>query len=297
MSAEANTMAQTKDSETGLGLIRSLNNPLIRGSEELSRGHLRDIQPPFHFTICATSLDAKPQSGVKIKCLHPRSERGEAIVNCEVRTGQDGIASFVITKGDLILDRYYWFSISDPHFIGSSEVGISPIGGQFEYSFTVIPTETYHLLVVDNNDTPIPNAQIWLDTENRGTHISKHAVANAQGSATIDFCSSPTDIYVVSSHHASALVQSVGFVKDNPFVLHLIEGAAITGRLVNDERKPIPGNEIKAEKDAPYHDRKEFILSDITEFQVRRRFAVGGGTVDGVHPPRDSLARCLHDSG
>ncbi|MBC8217646.1 MAG: redoxin domain-containing protein, partial [Planctomycetes bacterium] len=98
-----------------------------------SRAKVTDIRLPFTFTIYTLTPDNRPQPGVKVRCLHPRPERAEPIVDMVVESDENGVAKFTITQADLLTDWMYWFSLDDKDYVGSPGVGITPDEGDWTF--------------------------------------------------------------------------------------------------------------------------------------------------------------------
>lgn len=234
--------------------------------EVLSRKSLNnDFKPPFRFTIRTTVLKAGPQSGVKIRCLHPRSERGTAVVHMDVETDDNGLAIFEIKQADLVTDPYYWFSVADPEFVSTGDVGISPIEGRFDYTFQVLPTKAFSMKIVDNNNMPVSNAQIWIRSDYPGFYAVEHTQSDLKGLSNIRFPPIPVNIVAIANKYASSFIQSVELPVDKLYVIKLDDGMKIIGRVIDEKNNPVSELEIMAKKDAPYHNREEFKLRGTTD--------------------------------
>jgi hypothetical protein len=163
---------------------------------------IADLKPPFTFSIITLTPDGKPQPGVKIRCKHPRSERGENLVEMVVTSDAYGVAKFNVTQANLSLDRWFWFTMADENFVGPSGVGISPIDNEYTYTFKVLPAEKFQILVLDENDEPIPNAKLWLISDHPSFPAMERDVfetmanitADANGLAEVKFADVETNI-------------------------------------------------------------------------------------------------------
>ncbi|UCD56595.1 MAG: hypothetical protein JSV16_12280, partial [Candidatus Hydrogenedentota bacterium] len=97
------------------------------------RSRVTDVRLPFTFTIYTLTPDNKPQPGVKVRCLHPRPERAEPVVDMVVESDENGAAKFTITQADLLTDWMYWFSLDDEDYVGAPGVGITPDEGDWTF--------------------------------------------------------------------------------------------------------------------------------------------------------------------
>ncbi len=110
---------------------------------------IRDVKPPFTFTITTTTPDGRPQPGVPLRCLHPRSERGRALVDATARTDDSGTARFIVRDANLVMDRYIWFQVVGEDFAGRGPVGISPLDHESTLTFRTLPLQERTLPFVD----------------------------------------------------------------------------------------------------------------------------------------------------
>lgn len=235
-----------------------------------------DIKPPFKLSIQTLTPDDKPQPGVKIKCLHPRAERGAAIVDAVATSNEKGVAEFDIAKADLVSDRYFWFSIADDSFVGTPGVGISPIDNEYTYTFKVLPAEKYQILVCDKDNRPIPGAKLWIHSDHPAFprlepdafRAATSATANAQGLADITFAAVETNIVASAKGQASTFIRGASLPKDRPFVITLTPGCNIKGQVVDTENSPVANVKLSAtKKDFTMHYLQEFILGASTDAQ------------------------------
>ena len=179
-----------------------IDSIVIWAAESDKTKTIGDIKPPFTMSIITLTPDGKPQPGVKIKCVHPRSQRGTAIVDMVATSNEKGVAEFNITKADLVLDRYFWFSMADENFVGNPGVGISPIDNEYTYTFKVLPAEKYQILILDENDKPIPDAKLWLYADHPEFprlvpdmfRAIASATTNSQGLADVTYAKIETNI-------------------------------------------------------------------------------------------------------
>lgn len=242
----------------------------VQAAEPNKTKTIGDIKPPFTLSIRTLTPDEKPQPGVKIKCLHPRAQRGAAIVDTVATSNEEGMAEFNITKADLVLDRYFWFSIADESFVGNPGVGISPIDNEYTYTFKVLPAEKYQVLIRDEHNRPIPGANLWLYSDHPAFprmepdifRAAISATANAQGLADITFAQVETNIVASAKGQASTFIRGASLPKGEPFVITLTPGCNITGQVVDAENNPVANVELSATK-------KDFIMYYLQEFILK----------------------------
>lgn len=225
-----------------------------------------EIPPPFTFRIRTETPEGNPQAGVKIRCLHPREERGATLVDVVATSNEEGIAEFRVTKADLVRDRYYWFSLGDEAFAGTRGVGISPVDEEYEYTFRVAPTRPYRFLVLDESDKPVPEAMVRLLA---GEHTRLAAMQTArsddEGRATVLFPAVKTDIVASARGYAFTLVTGVDLPENEPFTIRMQPGYTIEGQVTDERGKPLGRVRIEArEEGLPYRAYDEFILKAVT---------------------------------
>jgi hypothetical protein len=235
---------------------------------------ITDIKPPFAFSIKTLTPDGEPQPGVKIKCVHPRSQRGAAIVDMLATSDEKGVAAFKITKADLALDRYFWFSMADENFAGHPGVGISPIDNEYTYTFKVLPAEKYRILVLDEDDKPVADAKLWLSADHPAfpgyepdAFIASDSITtNTQGLANVTFARIDTNVIASAKGLASAFIRGASLPKDEPFVVRLSPGCDIAGQVVGPDKNPVANVELSAKQDDFIMNYMDvFILKAITD--------------------------------
>ncbi|MBN2181357.1 MAG: redoxin domain-containing protein [Sedimentisphaerales bacterium] len=255
-------------------IILSIYPIFIYAAESDKSKTIEDIKPPFTMSIITLTPDGKPQPGVKIKCIHPRSQRGAAIVDMVATSDEKGVAEFNITKADLVLDRYFWFSMADEDYVGNPGVGISPIDNEYTYTFKVLPAEKYQILVVDENDKPLSDAKLWLYSDHPEFprlvpdmfRAAASATTNLQGLADVTFADIGVNIMAGAKDRASTLIRSEILPKDRPFVIKLSPGCNISGKVIDAENNPVENAELSAKKkDFIMNYSREFILNATTD--------------------------------
>ena len=273
----------------------------LQAAEPNQTRTIGDIKPPFKFSILTLTPDDKPQPGVKIKCLHPRAQRGAAIVDTVATSSEKGVAGFDIAQADLVSDRYFWFSIADDSFVGTPGVGISPIDNEYTYTFKVLPAKKYQILIHDKDNRPIPGAKLWLYSDHPAFprlepdafRAVTSATANAQGLADITFAAVETNIVASAKGQASKFIRGVSLSKDGPFVITLTPGCNITGRVVDAENSPVANVQLSAtKKDFMMYYLQEFILKAATDAQGK--FVLENAT-EGIYEIR-SLMQEPHEA-
>ncbi|MHC4205588.1 MAG: hypothetical protein ACYSTT_13125 [Planctomycetota bacterium] len=270
------------------GLLINASN-VVQAAETEKPKTIEDIKPPFTFSISTTTPDGEPQPGVKIKCVHPRSQRGAAIVDTVATSDEKGVAAFNITKADLILDRYFWFSMADENFVGHPGVGISPIDNEYTYTFKVLPAEKYRILVLDKDGKPISEAKLRFFSDHsefpRLVHGAFRAAATAstndKGLASIKFAQIETNIMASAKGRASTFIRGVSLPKDEPYIIRFSPGYNITGLVVDADNNPIVNVKLSAKKkDFIMYYYKEFILQATSD--TEGRFVLENAT-DGTY--------------
>jgi hypothetical protein len=240
----------------------SINTGFVHSAEAEKTKTIEDIKPPFKFSISTLTPDGEPQPGVKIRCLHPRTERGEAIVDMVVTSNEKGIAEFKVTEADIVLDRYFWFSMVDENFVGDPGVEISPIDNEYTYTFKVLPAEKYRILVLDGDDKPIPDAKLWLIADHSEFPRFVHGIfeaainttTNDKGLTSVTFAQIETNIIASAKGQASIFIRGVSLPKDKPYIIRFSPGCNITGQVVDAESNPIGNVKLSAKK-------KDFIMN------------------------------------
>jgi len=219
---------------------------------------IRDVKPPFTFTITTTTPDGRPQPGVTIRCLHPRSERGRALVDTTAKADESGAARFIVRDANLVTDRYIWFNVMDAEFAGGGSVGISPLDREFTWTFKTLPLQKRIVQIVDPQGKGVAGARVWLrcppvfpDTsdirsDNDGRMILKCPPGRLTAAA-------------LASGFASTVHYEVELPADRPYVIQLDQGHQIQGRILDGEGRPVEGLLVQARKEEPFHYLEEFI--------------------------------------
>jgi len=237
-----------------------------------------DIKPPFVFSISTLTPDGKPLAGVKVKCVHPRTQQGRAIVDMVAESNDEGIAVFNVTQADIVQDRYFWFSLADENFIGNPHVGISPVNNEYTYTFRIMPAEQFQFLVLDENGKPIPGAKLWLFSDHpnfprleRGIfRAATSATTDDKGNAGVTFAQIETNIVASAEGLASAFIRGASLPKDKPYTIKLSPGCNITGRVVNVENEPVENVKLSAtNKDLILYYMKQFKLEATSDANGR----------------------------
>ncbi len=240
---------------------------------------IADIKPPFTFRIHTVTPEGKPQPGVRIRCLHPRQERGKALVDVVGESDEKGIAEFHVTAGDLMRDRYYWFSLADDQFVGGLGVGISPVDDEYEFTFQVASTEEFKFLVYDENGKPVPNARLELTTNDRRIYYPRKTThADHEGQATVRLASAETYIIAMAENYASTFIREAHLSTGKPYEIKLTAGFTITGKVVDQQGAGLSPARIEARKaDFPQLCDDESLLRGLTdaagEFQLKHASA------------------------
>jgi hypothetical protein len=261
-----------------------------------------DIKPPFTFSINTQTPDGKPQPGVKIRCLHPRARRGKAIIDMIVTSDEKGVATFNLTQADVILDRYFWFSMADEHFVGSSRVGISPVDKEYEWTFKVLPATEFKISVRDQDGKPIARARLQLYADHPTFPRLDRSVFSAFATATTDdaglagvkYAQVETNIVAGADGWASTFIRGVSLSEDEPYEITLRPGCSITGKVVDSEGNPVSGVVLSSKK-------KDFIVGYMKEFMPEATTDESGtfilkGATEGtyeiqaqMHEPHEAL--------
>jgi hypothetical protein len=242
----------------------------VQAAETTKPKTIKDIKPPFVFSISTLTPDSKPQAGVKMRCLHPRAERGEAIVDMVVTSNGKGVAEFNVLQADLILDRYFWFSPADEHFVSRARLGISPIDNVYKWTFYVLPAADFRFAVCDEDGKSIAGAKIQLlagypayPGAKPGVFIAKSAgTTDEAGQVSVTFAQVETNIIASANGWASTFLRSVSLPRDEPYEITLQPGYSITGRVVDSEGNPITNVRLSSKK-------KDFIMSNKDEFILK----------------------------
>ena len=229
------------------------------------RGRVTDIKLPFTFTIYVLAPDGNPQPGVKIRCIHPRPERADPLVDMVVESDQNGEAEFAIKQADLLTDWMYWFSLADENYVGTSQVGITPDEGS--YTFKVLPVEEFELQVVGDKG-PVPAAKIILHVDhNKGEkwdpkifNASTKVISDSSGRARVRFVKGSIDITAVAEAYASNTIRGIRLSSDRPYRIKLTKGNRITGQVRDPNNNPLDKVSISAKKKERFHSDDEFLL-------------------------------------
>ncbi|MCP4609201.1 MAG: hypothetical protein GY845_10860 [Planctomycetes bacterium] len=229
-----------------------------------------DIKLPFTFTIYTLTPDGKSQPGVKIRCVHPRPERANPIVDMVVESDDKGVAKFTITKADLITDWIYWFSLADKNYVGSPHVGITP--DEEEWTFKVLPAEEFEFQVIGDNG-PVPKAKISLSVDhNKGEDWDPKRFraytktrSDSTGRAKMRFVKDIVYMGIAAKGYASKTISGVELSSDKPYLIELDRGKKITGQVKDPNNNPLEGVSITAKKEEIFHYDEEFILKASTD--------------------------------
>jgi hypothetical protein len=236
--------------------------------------HIADLKPPFTFSIQAVNLEGKPQPGVKIRCLHPRAERGQTLVDQLAATDERGIARFGVTRADLLRDRYYWFSVVEDGFICSSKVGISPIDDEYEWTFRVAPAEEFSFRVLDEQEQPLSKAKLVLWVAGATTlDATTTAHTDQAGWATARFARVKTDVMAVAQNRAATLILGVDLDPDAPSQITLSGGFDVSGKVAAEPGLALPPTRVVARPKGFRHaDADELMLQTVGDSAGRFAF-------------------------
>jgi peroxiredoxin len=242
---------------------------------------IADIKPPFTFRIRTVTPNAEPQPGVKIRCLYPvkdpvkafiqHSEKPNgAIVDMLVQSDRDGVAEFRVTEGDMAKARFYWFSLADDSFVGTSAVGLSPVEGSFASTFRVLPSEEFKILVLDEKGSPVPDARLWLWAEQPGFRASVYGLrSNSQGVAAVHFAAARTQVLARAKGYASTLAPPVDLSKVKSAEVRLPVGQIIAGRVVDEQGRPLEGVAVRGNMQGQLPWNEDYLLETRTDSQGR----------------------------
>jgi len=229
------------------GVLRSGSLGAAPAGEPPRPKRITDLKPPFTFSIRAMNLEEKPQAGVKIRCLHPRAERGPALVDQVAATDAQGIARFSVTKADLLRDRYYWFSVVEEGFVCSSRVGISPIDDEYEWTFRVAPAEEFSFRVLDEQAQPVSRAKLVLWVAGTTTLDATTTTRTDQGGwATARFARVKTDIMVVAENRAARVILGADLDPDTPCQITLGPNFDLSGKVIAESGQAVPPARVVA---------------------------------------------------
>ena len=252
----------------------------VRAASDGSIKTIESIKPPFVFSIKTLTPDDKPLAGVKVKCVHPRTQQGRAIVDMVVDSNEQGVAVFNVTEADIAQDRYFWFSLAEGNFIGNPHVGISPVNNEYTYTFRVMPAEQFQFLVLDEHGKPVPDAKLWLFSDHPAFPRLERGVFRAVTSATTDdkgiaevtYAQVPTNIVTSAEGRASSFIRGASLPKDKPYTIRLSPGCTISGRVVDSESKPVENAKLTATN-------KDLIIYYMSQFKLEATSDANGGFV------------------
>jgi len=219
---------------------------------------IRDIKPPFTFTIATTTPDGRPQPGVAIRCVHPRSTRGPALADLTARTDENGTARFTVSDVNLVTDRYVWFGVADEGFAGRGDVGISPIDREFTFTFKTLPLRQRTVQIVDPQGKGVAGAKVWLSCPDIFPDNSDRR-SDSEGRIVLKCPPGKLTVATAVPGYASAILREVEFDEDPPFVIQLSEGRQIEGRISDTQGRPVDNLLVQARKNESFHSLAEFI--------------------------------------
>jgi len=252
----------------------------VRAASDGGLKTIESIKPPFVFSISTLTPDGKPLAGVKVKCVHPRTQQGRAIVDMVAESNEQGVAVFNVTKADIAQDRYFWFSLAEGNYIGDPYVGISPVNNEYTYTFRIMPAEQFQFLFLDEKAKPIPNAKLWLFSDHPSFPSLERGIFRAATSATTDdkgiaevtFAQVATNIVASAEGLASAFIRGASLPKDNPYTIKLSPGCTISGRVVDSENEPVENVKLSATN-------KDLIMYYMRQFKLEATSDANGGFV------------------
>jgi len=216
-----------------------------------------DARSRFVFRIRTLSPDGKPQAGVKVRCSQRQRGTDKMAVDMVAESGADGIAEFQIGRSAKVQEsRQLRFSLADESFLSRPRYGVrlTPAKNEREGTLRVLPTHAFRVEVVGALG-PIPGAELWFtgDDLERGpkpTEFQANAgvVADTTGRATVRLARVKTRITVSARGYAPAFIQGVVLPADRPYQVKLVKGYQITGRVVDEEGKPVSGLTVEARR-------------------------------------------------
>jgi beta-lactamase regulating signal transducer with metallopeptidase domain len=221
------------------------------------------IRPPFTFTLKTVTLEGQPRPGVRIRCVHPRPERGRPLVELTATTDASGSAQITVTDANLLADRYVWFEVVDENVVGNGAVGISPIDHEFTWTFKTIPLQQRAFQVVDPKGKGIAAAKVWLAMINFPLDASPHA-CDPQGRVTLKCPQARLHVGAIAPGFASTVLREVDLSGASPTVIKLNQGQKIEGRVRDSKGRPVEGLVVLAKKQDSLHYLDEFILKTTT---------------------------------
>jgi len=204
---------------------------------------------PLRFQIRTVTPDGKAAAGVRIRCLHPRAERGEALIDKAAESNEEGIAEFVVTKADIVRDRYFWFSVADERYVGSAETGISPLEGDYQSVFTVYPAEGFEFRITTEDGKPIAGGELRLTAVGRGRSRPGPTVtapSDAKGYTSARFADVPVEVSAASPGYAPGWFEVDVLPQERPYEITLRPGHPIHGRVVDLQQNPVEGATVAA---------------------------------------------------
>jgi hypothetical protein len=249
---------------------RSHTSAETKAPPPFSRDKVTDIRVPFIFTIYTLTPDNKPQPGVKVRCLHPRPERAEPVVDMVVESDENGVAEFTITQADLLTDWMYWFSLDDEDYVGSPGVGITPDEG--DWTFKVLPAEEFGLQVVGDNG-PVSGAKVFLQVDhNKGEKWDpkrfwayENVLTDSAGQARVNFVKGKISMAIAAKNYASKRISNVELSSEKPYRIQLTKGRDITGRVVDANDQPLTSVTVTAKSKGSLPWEEEFLLKASTD--------------------------------
>jgi beta-lactamase regulating signal transducer with metallopeptidase domain/peroxiredoxin len=266
----ANGLRGEKLSSTVLETLESTEQYKTQATAPFSRDKVTDIRLPFTFTVYTLTPDNKPQPGVKVRCLHPRPERAEPIVDMVVESDENGVAKFTITQADLLTDWMYWFSLEDEDYVGSPGVGITPDEG--DWTFKVLPAEEFELNVIGDKK-PVSGAKVHLqidhgegkDWDPKRFRAYENVLTDSAGQARVHFVKGKISMAIAAKDYASKMISGAELSTEKPYEIQLTKGRDITGRVVDANDEPLTSVAVtaKSKGDRPWEE--EFLLKGSTD--------------------------------
>jgi hypothetical protein len=219
---------------------------------------IRQIEPPFTFTIKTTTPQGQPQAGVRIHCVHPRPERGKALVDMTVATNETGTAQFVVQNANLLTDRYFWFDMADAGFISSGSVGISPLDHEFEWTFKTWPLQERELRIVNDQGLSIAGARVWLDAPDVFLGASPRTT-DPEGRLTVKCPQARLAIAALAPGYAATVIENVQLAGPDAYVIRLNPGREIRGQVLDPRGRPASAMVVRARRQESFYFLEEFI--------------------------------------
>jgi len=246
----------------------------VQGEEDTSPENTESIsdviRPPFMFTIYTKTLQGEPQPGVSIRCFHPRSSRGDPIVDMTTISDETGEARFEVSEADILSDRYFWFSLADSSFVSQGGIGISPIDNEYHTTFTVSLAKEYKIQVTDDSEQAIVNAKVWLTADHpkfprvdsNVFRASSTVYTDSKGTASARFAEVNTNIVASAQGYASSFLRGMELSEGEPLKIRLGKGYTIKGDILSEQTFPLHNIQITAR-------RKDFILDHYDQFTLK----------------------------